>query len=271
MPTRLRAIFVFMLLSQIPSPAEQLRAIEYARPGGQPLFLDAAIPSGPGPFPAAILVHGGGWVRGDRHTEMAPLFGPLSGAGIAWFSIDYRLAKDPISFGIAVRDVESAVRFVTEHAAEYNIDPGRIALIGESAGGHLASMAAINPALAIKTVVALYAPTDLASLAENNVGLLPDTVRENLTGTLWGGLILARLSQLSPVDHLRPDMPPFLLIHGTKDPLVPIKQSLDMCTKMKALGNTCEVYPVAGAGHGMRRWQSTAYQEKILSWLDSRL
>ncbi len=147
--------------------------------------------------------------------------GPLSSAGIAWFSIDYRLAKDPISFGVAVRDVESAVRFVTDHAAEYNIDPGRIALIGESAGGHLAAMAAINPALTIKTAVVLYAPTDLASLVQNKESLLPDSVRENLTGTLWGGLILARLSQLSPIDHLRPGMPPFLLIHGTNDPLVP--------------------------------------------------
>ena len=62
----------------------------------------------------------------------------------------------------------------------------------------------------------------------------------------------------------------FLLIHGTNDVLVPIQQSRDMCTRMNALGNACQVYPVEGAGHGMRYWQSTAYQQEIVRWLDSR-
>jgi acetyl esterase len=265
-----RALFLPMILSATATAAEPVRGIEYSRPGGQPLFFDARIPEGDGPFPAAILIHGGGWVRGDRRTEMAPLFDPLTGAGVAWFSIDYRLAKDPISFGSAVHDVEAAVRFFSDNAAEYKIDPTRIALIGESAGGHLAAMAALNSDLPIKAVVALYAPTDLASLVRK-AGLLPDAVRENIDSGFWGSIILARLSQLSPIEHLHRDMPPFLLIHGTNDPLVPIQQSRDMCTRMRALGNTCEVYPVEGAGHGMRRWHSTAYQEKILHWLDSRL
>lgn len=257
----------------IPARAEEhFPGVEYSRPNGESLLFDAVIPEGPGPFPAAILVHGGGWVRGDRHTEMEPLFKPLTKAGIAWFSIDYRLAKDPISFGVAIKDVESAVRFVKAHAAEYNVDPDRIALIGESAGGHLAAMDALSkdPAAQVKAVVALYAPTDLASLA-TNAGMIPDSIRENMTGTPWGGLILGRLSQLSPVQHLRAGMPPFLLIHGTNDPLVPIQQSRDMCTKMKALGNRCEVYAVEGAGHGMRRWKSDAYQKVMLRWLANNL
>jgi alpha-L-fucosidase 2 len=257
----------------IPARAqEHFSGVEYARPGSESLLFDAVIPEGPGPFPAAILIHGGGWVRGDRHTEMEPLFKPLTKAGIAWFSIDYRLAKDPITFGVAIKDVESAVRFVKTHAAEYNVDPDRVALIGESAGGHLAAMAALSkdPATHVKAVVALYAPTDLASLA-TNAGLIPDQVRDQMTGTPWGGLILGRLAQLSPVQHLRSEMPPFLLIHGTNDPLVPIQQSRDMCAKMKALGNRCEVYAVEGAGHGMRRWKSDAYQKKMLAWLASNL
>jgi acetyl esterase len=265
---RVPALTLLMLLSA--HAAEPARAIEYSHPGDQPLYFDARLPVGDGPFPAAILVHGGGWVRGDRHTEMAPLFEPLTRAGIASFSIDYRLAKDPISFGVAIRDVEAAVKFIAANAGEYNIDPTRIALIGESAGGHLAAMAALNASLPVKTVVALYAPTDLSSLAQN-VGLIPDAVRQNITSGPWGSIILARLSQLSPIEHLRPNMPPFLLIHGTNDPLVPIQQSRDMCTRMKDLGNSCEVYPVEGAGHGMRRWQSSGYQLEIIRWLSARL
>ena len=265
-----RVLFLFMLFSVTSAAAERVRGTEYSHPGGQSLLFDAQIPEGDGPFPAAILIHGGGWVRGDRRTEMAPLFEPLSSAGIAWFSIDYRLATDPVSFGVAVRDVEAAVRFISANAADYRVDPTRIALIGESAGGHLAAMAALNSDLPIKTVVALYAPTDLASLVRN-VGLMPDAVRANISSGFWGNIIMARLSQLSPIEHLRRDMPPFLLIHGTNDPLVPIHQSREMCARMKALGNTCEVYPVEGAGHGMRYWHSTAYQQEIIRWLNSRL
>lgn len=260
---------LFMSLSATSYGAGALHGVEFAHPGDQPLYFDSRVPEGPGPFPAAILVHGGGWIRGDRYTEVSPLFEPLTRAGIAWFSIDYRLAKDPISFGVAIRDVEAAVRFVADNAAEYNVDPKRIVLIGESAGGHLAAMASLQRDLPVKAVVALYAPTDLPALAENT-GLIPDTVRQNLEGSLWGGLIRARLSQLSPIDQVRANMPPFLMIHGTDDPLVPIQQSRDMCRRMKALGNSCEVYPVEGAGHGMRYWHSSAYQQEIVRWLNAR-
>src|ERR1700683_4718145 len=98
--------------------AEIHKDIEYSRAEGMSLLLGASTPDGAGPFPAAILVHGGGWVRGDRRIDVAPLFQPLSDAGIAWFSIDYRLAADPLRFGIAVQDVEAAIRFVKDHADE---------------------------------------------------------------------------------------------------------------------------------------------------------
>src|SRR5438270_8979650 len=110
------------------------RDIEYARSGDVRLALDSAIPETPGPHPAVIVVHGGAWVRGDRRTDVAPLLQPLSDAGFAWFSISYRLMSDITQFGTAVEDVEAAIRFVKSHAAEYRIDPDRIALVGESAG-----------------------------------------------------------------------------------------------------------------------------------------
>src|ERR1700722_11000879 len=68
------------------------RDVEYARPGGRPVLLDLHVPDGPGPFPAAILIHGGGFDEGSKSTNVKPLFEPLANAGFAWFSIDYRLA-----------------------------------------------------------------------------------------------------------------------------------------------------------------------------------
>src|SRR5690348_1674174 len=102
------------------------RDIECSRISGAPLLLDAAIPRGTGSFPAIIVVHGGGWVRGDRRTDVQPLFEPLSAAGFAWFSISYRLMTDVTQFGDAIEDVKSAIRYVKRHAAEYQVDPDRI-------------------------------------------------------------------------------------------------------------------------------------------------
>jgi acetyl esterase len=252
--------------------------VEYSKVAGAPLYLDAAIPEGTGPHPAAIIVHGGGWVRGDRRFDVAPLFAPLEQAGIAWFSIDYRLSDEITQFGAAIEDVQNAIRFIKAHAAKYRIDPDRIALIGESAGGQLAAMAALNPepGARVKAMVALYAPTDLVQLARNS-SLVPKQIRDSIHGTPFEGLILARLGQLSPVDNVKPDAPSFLLIHGTADRLVPFSQSVAMCNRLKQAGATCDLYPVQGGGHGIRWWESSnprgaaAYKQEMVRWLSRQL
>jgi alpha-L-fucosidase 2 len=252
--------------------------IRYGDADGAAFYMDAAIPPGAGPFPAAIIVHGGGWVRGDRRVDVGPLFGPVLSADIAWFSIDYRLSGDISQFGAAIEDVQNAVRFVKRHAPEYRVDPDRIALIGESAGGQLAAMAALEnaPGTQVRAVVALYAPTDLVRLAQTS-NFVPSQIRDSLRGTPFESLILARLQQLSPIDHVRPGAPPFLLIHGTADNLVPISQSHSMCDRLKAAGASCELYPVQGGGHGIRWWEAShpqeaaAYKREMVRWLKQEL
>jgi len=253
------------------------RDVEYATPENTSLRFDASIPEGPGPFPAAIIVHGGGWVGGSRKIDVAPLFKPLTEARIAWFSIDYRLASDPMHFGIAVEDVEAAVRFLKQHAVEYRIDPARIALVGESAGGHLAALAALSrdPVNQVKAVVAIYAPTDLVSLLKSSV-LIPSQIRDSLQGTPFEGLLISRLTQLSPIEKVRPGMPPFLMIHGTADSLVPFAQSRAMCSKMQAAGVSCELFKVPGGNHGIRRWEgdpaiAEPYKLEMIRWLKEQL
>lgn len=215
-------------------------------------------------------------MRGDRRTDVEPLLQPLSDAGFAWFSIDYRLMTDVTRFGVAIDDVESAIGFVKANAGGYGVDGSRIALIGESAGGQLAAMAVLNGPRdpAIKAVVGLYTPSDLAVLVNKNCQALPPWILEHVRATPWEGLIRARLKQLSPIEHLRRDMPPFLLIHGTADPLVPFQQSVDLCNRMRAAGASCDLFPVAGAGHGMRWWQTSdvaTCQREMVRWLKQRL
>ncbi|MBV8866926.1 MAG: alpha/beta hydrolase [Acidobacteriaceae bacterium] len=250
---------------------EQKRDIEYAQVDGVSLRMDASIPKDAVRVPAAIIVHGGGWVRGDRRTEVEPLFDPLNDAGFAWFSIDYRLVNNVIQFGEGIEDVESAVRFIKSHAAEFHIDPDKLALIGESAGGQLAAIAALRlPPGSVKAVVALYTPTDLVTLLKNS-NYIPAQIRKSVEGTPWENLILAGLGQLSPIQNVRRDMPPFLFIHGTADPLVPFSQSTAMCQRMRQAGASCEVYPLEGAGHGIRWWESSpryeGYKRKMTDWL----
>lgn len=258
---------------------ESLKDVEYGRAGNTSLRLDARIPDGEGPFAAVILVHGGAWVTGDRIGSVQPLLQPLSDAGLAWFSISYRLAgdvvRDPVGtalrLGAAENDVRQAVAFVKEHAAEYRVNPNKIALIGESAGGQLASMAALrpDPGGAVAGVVAFYTPSDLANLARTS-SLIPDNVRDAVKGTLFDSLLMADLAEFSPVNAITAAAPPFLLIHGTDDNVVPLAQSERFCEKLHGAGVGCELVRVEGGGHGIRGWQSsrlTDYKPAMIRWL----
>ena len=249
-------------------------SIEYGRAGDAHLLMDAGIPSGPGPFPAAILVHGGAWVSGDRRAMLQPLFQPLSDAGIAWFTISYRFASGPMDFGAAIDDVEQAVRYIQAHASEFHVDSHRIALVGESAGGHLAAMAALRGRLngSVRAVATLYSPTDLVALSRSP-GTVPESIRNIISGSPWSGFVLSVLRSLSPIEHVSRHSPPFLFIHGTADTLVPFEQSVRMCEKLREAGGRCEVYPVKGAGHGLRWWSQSrdGYKRKLVTWLQREL
>lgn len=245
--------------------------IEFARPGGVSLTLDAYVPSGSGPFAAAIIVHGGGFTKGDKQTYVKPLFEPLTQGGFAWFTINYRLAPE-YRFPAAIEDVESAIGYVKAHSREYKIDPARIALIGESAGGYLVSFvgARNRPQARVAAVISFYGPHDLAGRAGTQ-GKIPESSQAFLAVYELNPETLSRLREASPIAHVQKAMPPFLLIHGTEDPLVPYEQSVKMCEKMKQAGAGCELFTVKGAGHGVDGWEKNPefqiYKKKMVEWL----
>ena len=103
--------------------------IEFATvEGGEKLTLDAWIPDGPGPFPAVIVVHGGGFINGDKQTYVKPLFDPLKSSGFAWFTINYRLAPK-VHFPVPQQDLGRAIKWVKANASEYKVDARKIALM----------------------------------------------------------------------------------------------------------------------------------------------
>lgn len=270
----MRAAFL-LVLAALPLGAELKTDIEFAVAGEEHLTLDASVPDGPGPFAAVIIVHGGGFINGTKTTYVTPLFEPLTRAGFAWFSINYRLAPK-YRFPAAVEDVETAVRWVKAHAKEYKVDPRRIALMGESAGGHLVSFVGTHARHddRVAAVVSFYGPHDFEARALQSKAL-KDSEQKFLGLTELNNDALVALREASPINHVHKGMPPYLLIHGTKDAAVPYDQSPKMCEKMKQFGNSCEVFTVEGAPHGVGPWEKNpewqAYKVKMVEWLKKTL
>jgi alpha-L-fucosidase 2 len=248
--------------------------IEFAVVGDVRLTLDAWVPEGAGPHPAVIVVHGGGFTAGDKQTFVPPLFEPLTKAGFAWFTINYRLAPKH-RFPAAVEDVERAVVWLHEHAREYKVDRNRIALMGESAGGHLVSYVGgrHRPQARIAAVVTFYGPHDFEARAHMQ-GRLLDSVKAFLGVEDMSLESLRRLREASPITYVHKGMPPYLLIHGTADQAVPHEMSVQMCEKMKQAGAQCEVYLVEGAPHGIGAWEKNpafqGYKGKMIEWLQTQ-
>jgi acetyl esterase len=271
LPLRL-AIPLMLTVNLIGDPVQ--RSVEYGRAGDVPLLMDFSAPEGQGPFPAIVIVHGGGWIGGHRQFSVEPLFEPLAKSGFAWFSISYRLATDLLQFGVAVDDVQTALQFVRSNAEKYNIDPQRIAVLGESAGAHLAFLAVERDPRSVAAVVAMYPPTDLVSLAEN-ARAIPDSLRQMVRAAGMEGLIRGYLKEMSPIDHVTSGLPPFLLVHGTADTIVPFEQSERMLQKLRAAGNSAELITVKGGGHGLRGWERSrehaTYRQAVIDWLQKTL
>jgi alpha-L-fucosidase 2 len=262
--------------------------VEYARPGGKPVLLDLHVPDGTGPFPAAILIHGGGFDEGSKSTNPRPLMQPLADAGFAWFSIDYRLAP-AAHLAEGFEDVQSAIRFVKANAARYHLNSAKIVLIGESAGGYLVNYAAthLTPETRVAAVVDLYGPVDYEKIALERRDH-PERFNMNSINRHFangGGIRYfgadalddagrAKLRAASPIHAVTKGIPPFLCIHGTKDDQVPYDQSPMMCAAMKKAGNTCELIAVEAGGHGMSSWKAPEQQHwkgEMVAWLKKTL
>jgi len=250
--------------------------VEYGRAAGEKLLLDVCEPNSDGPFPVAIYVHGGGWTGGDKaNPDDAPVMDLLTEARFTWFSINYRLAPQH-RWPACVNDVQTAIRWVKANAARYKGDPSRIALIGYSAGGHLASFAAtvVDDSVRVQAVVGCAPLTDF-------VQELPK--RGNILGRAQRGLLnrpealtpesLGMLKALSPINHIRPGLPPFLLIHGDADQSVPYEQSLAFQAKLRAHDVRCNVIPLPGAPHRLTKWNQHLpnYDSRAIAWLRETL
>jgi acetyl esterase/lipase len=242
-----------------------------ASPGIRPLELDLWLPpAAGGPSPVVVFLHGGGWRLGSRHSA-GPAYakadpGPFeqfAQAGIAVASVDYRLSGEAI-WPAQLHDAKAAVRWLRGRAAELTIDPDRIGAWGESAGGHLAELLGLtadDPTLEgqvgvvgqssrVAAVAAWYAPSDIGAVA-TDLGNDPTdpASREALLIGAAAPTVPELAAQASPISHVSAAAPPFLLLHGDADRMVPGIQSERLYSALSAAGTDVEIHLYDGANH----------------------
>jgi acetyl esterase/lipase len=224
--------------------------------GYRPLELDLYLPPADGPLPVVVYVHGGGWQRGTRRDPppliAADFYDQIAAQGFAVGAIDYRLSGEA-RFPAPLEDVHAAVGWVRDDAAAYGLDAGRVFRWGDSAGGHLALLAALT-GTGVRAAVAWFPVTDLMGMPSDlaDAGGVPDRGPDSREARLLGAPAssvpgLAR--EASPVTHARADAPPILLVHGTVDDLVPAAQSVRLAEALRRAGATVELELVPGATH----------------------
>jgi acetyl esterase/lipase len=248
---------------------------------GNELALDAYLPTVKNENNGAsvIVVHGGSWNGGARN-DFPRWNAWLAAHGFTVFDIDYRLSPQP-NYLTAPEDVKTAVRWVKSHAGEFGIDPGRVALMGRSAGAHLALLAAytahtLDEADRVRAVVSFYGPVDLLWAygipSNKKVHDGPGSLI-NLTGGRPDDSdeIRERYISASPVSHVDQKTPPTFMIHGGSDRLVWWKNMYRLGEKLKAANVPHEIYLIPHGQHGfdynINGWASQAAGSLVLRFL----
>lgn len=256
------------------------REVSYAiAVGFRRLAMDIWLPrTAAGPVPVVVWIHGGAFQLGDRR-ELPPTFAPesvfrlLNEAGIACATVDYRHALEA-PFPAQLHDLKAAVRYLREHADTLGIDAGRIGAWGESAGGHLAALLGLTGhrddlegglgvqghSSAVSAVVDFYGVSSLPDMPAMNIppgmmnGPLSAAVPDGMTlepgPMLVGGTAdAALLAAASPLGYVTAEAPPFLLIHGDSDGLVPLSQSELLAATLADANVRHELITIRGGDH----------------------
>jgi acetyl esterase/lipase len=274
----------------VAAPPEIEKGITYGKAGGQELKLDMARPTGKGPFPLVVCIHGGAWRIGakEHHHVTIRL---LAENGYVAATVQYRFAPK-FQFPAQVDDVKGAVRFLRANAKKYDIDPKRVAALGDSAGGHLSLMLGLldptdrlegegehrGQSSKVQAVVNYYGPTDFTTWAPTKLGddLLKIGVMRDGDGILTDFLGTADrkaaiMKKASPITYIDAKDPPVLTFQGTLDPLVPDQQARLLHEALKKAGVTERLEILEKASHGWGGALREKTNKITLEFLDRHL
>lgn len=263
--------------------------INYAADASIKHLLDIYLPAGDKKnLPLVVWIHGGAWMSNDKYADMGYMKNTVKGfieKGYALASIDYRFSTEAV-FPAQIQDCNQALEYLYQHAKDYNIDRDRIAVIGFSAGGHLASLLGLSnnndvkdfypngvkPHFKIKTVLDFYGPSDFLMLANN-----PDTTVNGLgspVAMLLGATQVARpdlAKRASPVTYVDKNDPPFLIVQGEKDESVPNTQSKVLSSWLTLSGVKNQLIVVPGAPHYGEMFDAEYIRTTLFTFLKEHL
>lgn len=239
--------------------------LPYVEGGGERQQLDLATPGGDGPHPLVVWIHGGAWWAGSKENSPAK---PLLKEGFAVASINYRLSQQAI-FPAQIEDCKAAIRWLRANAAKYKLAPEKVGVWGASAGGHLVALlgtagdqkqwdvgANLDQSSRVQAVCDYFGPTNFLTMGPQgaNSRPLPGTdTAESPESKLIGGAVKEnpdKARAVSPVTYVTADDAPFLMVHGDKDPLVPLAQSQELDAVLKKAGVASTLKVIEGGGHG---------------------
>jgi acetyl esterase/lipase len=243
------------------------------------LRMDIIKPARPGPAPVIIFVSGNGWRSIDR-AALIPQLAPFAKAGYLIASIDYRIIGEA-TFPEPLKDVKTAVRFLRANAAKYNIDPNRIGIWGNSAGGQLSAMAATTGdakdfendkwpghSSAVQAAVIWYAPTDLSGLPGDPLYV----ENAHLGLDVKAPANAEAVKKANPITYVSASAPPFLIVHGVEDKVVQMSHSERLHDALDAAKVPVTLIKVDGAGHSFGQVSSTPeVMAAVLAFFDRHL
>ncbi len=263
--------------------------ITYGMAGDVQLQLDLAKPKeGDGPFPALVLIHGGGWVGGNRHS-FRPYMEEAARRGYVAVTISYRLTQpDPETklgkepFPAQIHDCKCAIRWLRSAADKYHIDPERIGVAGGSAGGHLSLLVGLTDEKAglegdgghvefssrVQAVVNIFGPTELVK-AYDDVPLVRDLLIALCGGTPEQAKDAYKAA--SPVTYISKEDPPILTLHGDKDEIVLVSQATLFDEAMKKAQARHELLILKDQGHGFAGEAAVQANEALWKFLEREL
>jgi acetyl esterase/lipase len=268
-------MFASLLLGLLIPTTTIDKDVEYAMPGGKAVLMDIYKPENSGLRPAIVVIHGGGWVAGDR-GQMASTSAALADRGFVVANVAYRLAPAN-KWPAMIDDVQSAVRFIRTNAKKYNVDPDRIGAVGASAGGHLALMLGMSDT---RDPAAPKSPSSKVSVVGNFFGVSDFTkmlpawrvLGDTVFGVKGAGIEPA-MKAASPLTYLDKGDAPVFTFHGDKDWVVPITQSKLLDEKLKAVGIEHVFRKIKDTGHqvDMTRKDVRDVVEEMTQWLEKKL
>ncbi|MFI9384572.1 prolyl oligopeptidase family serine peptidase [Kutzneria sp. NPDC052558] len=235
------------------TPLTTYTDVPYAEPG---LKYDLFVPEGAGPWPLVVYATGGGFIMADKSNGLR-LRNYLAENGFAVATIEYQTVLQGGAYTDGIAQVRAAVEHLRANADKYGIDPAKVALWGESAGGYLVTRAGLEPDLNIKAVVTKFGAIDFAGVADDfddeskaGIGIPGHPLAQYLHGPGTTKTVHDAVPDANPLNHITADAPAFQLWHGSADAIISPSQTLKLHNALRAAGVDSTRYVIEGTGHG---------------------